>query len=181
MDDFLPKDYNVPSDAGNYMKFQDGDNRFRILSNPILGWEDWDDERKVYRYRMLDKPDKSKSAKKDARVKHFWAMVVWNYQAERVQVLSITQSSIQKVLKALAMDEDWGNPQEYDIVVNKTGEKLDTEYQVTPKPKKPVAKEVSDALKEKTITLEALYDGSDPFDVANSHAQDVDPDSVPVK
>ena len=43
MDNFLPIDYEVPEKAGNYMKFEDGINRFRILQKPIFGllYSDW--------------------------------------------------------------------------------------------------------------------------------------------
>ena len=38
-DQFLPTSYEVPNKPGNYMKFADGENRFRVLASPILGWE----------------------------------------------------------------------------------------------------------------------------------------------
>ena len=38
---FLPKGYEIPTSEGGYMKFAIGENRFRILGKPILGWETW--------------------------------------------------------------------------------------------------------------------------------------------
>ena len=38
---FLPLTYDVPSSTGNYFKFQDGANKVRIMSQPILGWRFW--------------------------------------------------------------------------------------------------------------------------------------------
>ena len=41
---FLPDDYKVPTET-KYMRFKEGDNRFRILSeSPAMGWEYWTEE-----------------------------------------------------------------------------------------------------------------------------------------
>ena len=133
---FLPEKYNIPDANSGYMKFKQGDNRFRVLSSAIVGWESWIDEggkRKPLRWKM----DVRKSVEEIGDdPKHFWAFVVWNYDAEKVQVLELTQKGIMATIKNLTQDEDWGDPKEYDIVVNREGEGLETQYQVTPKPKK---------------------------------------------
>ena len=36
--DFLPDNYEAPQGGGGYMKFQKGDNKFRIVGKPIIGW-----------------------------------------------------------------------------------------------------------------------------------------------
>jgi hypothetical protein len=46
----------------------------------------------------------SENAKKnqkadDQKVNHFWAMVVWNYKTSRLEVLEITQKTIQSSLR----------------------------------------------------------------------------------
>ncbi len=180
MTDFLPEGYEVPNKKGNYMKFQTGANRFRILASPILGYEYWveDDKgnRKPVRKHTAD--EISLNEVEAEEVKHFWAMPIWNYDEEKVQILEITQKGIQKSLRALAKDEDWGSPLGYDIVVTKTGEKLETEYQVQPKPTKPLPKEIKAKFEEMNINLNALYSGDDPF---KSLTEDVDPDSVDIK
>lgn len=184
MNDFLPKDYEVPVKPGKYMKFQDGENRFRILDSPIMGWEWWTDENGV----VKEKGEKIHKGDKPVRVhmagpvneaatettKHFWAMKVWNYKDEMVQILQITQASIQKPIKGYANDEDWGSPTGYDIVVSKSGEGLETEYQVKPKPAKvldPAIKELCDNVE---VNLSALYEGKDPFETT----EHVDVDEV---
>ena len=65
-------------------------------------------------------------------------MVVWNYDLRCIQVMQINQKSIQKAVKALADNVAWGTPLDYDIVINKSGEGLETEYNVMPCPKTPV-------------------------------------------
>ncbi len=175
MTDFLPQDYKVPQDSGNYMKFVEGENKFRILSSPIVGWEDWDDERNVYRFPMNQKPEKSKSKKKGARVKHFWAMVVWNYKEKKIQILNITQATVQKAVKALVDNPKWGKPYDYDFVITRTGESLDTEYQVMPEPKEKLNPEIAKLYKDCKVNLKALYENGDPF---ADNSEVVDPNEV---
>lgn len=167
MTDFLPTNYEVPQSGGNYMKFKDGENRFRIMSSPILGWEIWKDMpdggRKPLRQEM-SKPFTINEVDDPTQIKHFWAMVVYNYQEESMQILEITQKGIQKALRALSADADWGSPvQSYDLVVTKTGQKLETEYTVMPKPAKKLDPGIVKLYEDLQIDLTALYRGEDPF------------------
>ena len=178
-DSFLPEGYEAPRGSGhNYAKIEKGENRFRILSKPILGWIDWDNNKPI-RCRMADKPAKAIDPAKP--IKHFWAFVVWNYQQEAIQILEITQATIQASIQALAVDSDWGNPFMYDIKITKTGEKLDTTYVCKPVPHKPVTSEIQEAYMMKgEITLEKLYAGEDPFE-NGSKQETPPPPPAPVK
>lgn len=165
MEDFLQSDYKLPSGSDKYMKLGQGDNRFRILSSAVTGVEFW--------------IETDKGGKKPIRIKEggiapdnfvddpksFWAFVVWNYQEEKVQILSITQRTIQKSILAISKDGDWGNPiQKYDIVVNKKGTTKDnTEYQTMPKPPTKMDEGILQLYKDLKIDLNALYEGKDPF------------------
>ena len=92
----------------------------------------------------------------DARITKF-------VDAETFQILEITQKTVQKAIRSLASDVDWGNPEDYDIVVERSGEDLRTEYTVNPKPVKKLDKTVLTAFNDFTCNLSALYDGGDPF------------------
>ncbi len=157
---FLPEDYQAPKNSNNYMKLQDGDNKIRILTKPILGWEDWI-ETKPVRYRFDSKPAKSHDPKKPLR--HFWAFVVWNYAIERIQILQITQASIRSNIEVLCKDADWGEPYFYDIKINRKGEGKDTEYTVNPAPHKAIDPKVIEQFKENACNLDALFVNGDPF------------------
>jgi len=160
----LPDDYDVPTSNGGYMKFTKGENIFRILDEPILGWEGWvetPDGKEPKRFRMDEKPEDTSDFRDG--LQHFWAMPVWNYDQEEVQVLQLTQSTIQQAIKAYYADEDWGDPTEYDINVNREGDGLETSYQVTPKPHSELSDAVKTAWEETNINLDALYTGDDPF------------------
>lgn len=159
---FLPTDYQAPKSSSQfYLKLQDGENRLRILSKPIMGWEDWTEDRKPIRFTMGAKPLKAIDPKK--AIKHFWAFIVWNVQTEQIQVMQITQATIRASIEALCKDNDWGDPFGYDIKIIRKGEGIETEYSVNPAPHKPVTAETLQAFKERPINLEALFISGDPF------------------
>lgn len=165
---FLPEDYESPKASNHYMKIQEGENRIRILTAPVLGWEDWQ-EKKPVRWKLENKPTKSFDPKKPVR--HFWAFVVFNYIEERIQILQVTQATIRKSIEALCRDKDWGTPYHYDIKINKTGEGVDTEYTVNPVPHKPLDPYIISCFKEKRCNLEALYTNDDPFALSDKYAE----------
>lgn len=165
--DFLPADYEAPASGGNFMKFADGENKFRILSKPIVGWLDWK-EKKPYRFTMKNKPEKPMEK---GPIKHFWAFIVWNYASESVQVLEVTQQTVQTSIANLSKDEEWGAPFEYDLKVTRKGKDLDTEYSVVPSPKKALSEEIKKAALDKPCYLEALFTGSDPWVVTDKSTE----------
>ena len=182
MNDFLPGDYKVPVGDVKYMKFESGENVFRILSSAIVGWEWWTSETKDGKeIRKPNRVGESDGVPVEAwddeknPVKHFWAMVVWNYEDKKVQILEITQRGIQKAIRALTKSKGWGDPKNYDISVMKSGEKLQTTYEVMPIPPAPLDKEIVKKYKALDIDLEQLYVGGDPFAKEN-----VNPDEVHV-
>lgn len=165
--DFLPENYEQPQTGGNFMKLQDGENKFRILSKPIVGWLDWKDKT-PHRFKMNQKPDKPLDK---GPIKHFWAFIVWNYNSQSVQILELTQSTVQKSIGDLSKDEDWGAPFFYDIKVIRKGKDLSTEYSVTPSPKKDLSDDIKKAALDKPAYLESLYDGADPWVVSDKSTE----------
>lgn len=157
---FLPENYEIPKSAGDYLKLEDGENRIRVLSFPVLGWEDWNDKTPV-RYRFENKPAMSIDPKKP--FKHFWAMIVWNCTLSKIQIWNVTQGTIKHSLDALSKDADWGAPFNYDIKVFKSGEKMETKYVITPVSHKPLTQEILDAFAKKPCNLDALFTNADPF------------------
>lgn len=168
MTDFLPQDYEQPQGNSSYMKFKQGENRFRILAKPIVGWLDWQDKKPI-RYHMNDKPEKPFDPKKP--IKHFWGMLVWNYADEAVQILEVTQISVQSAIGNYAKDEDWGAPFEYDLKVTRTGQDLSTEYSVIASPKKPLSDAIKKAALDKPCYLDALFEGNDPWAVTEKQTE----------
>lgn len=157
---FLPENYESPRTSNFYMKMQEGENRIRILTRPIMGWEDWQDKKPI-RFTYDKKPAKSLDPKKPIR--HFWAFVVFNYVEQKIQIFHITQATIRKALEGLCRDQDWGDPYHYDIKIIKSGEGVDTEYHINPVPHKPIDQEVVEMFNENRCNLEALFTSEDPF------------------
>ena len=172
-DDFLPKNYEVPVTGGGYMKIKDGENKIRIMESPILGYEYWNTEKKPIRskepFAVTPTDIQIGLDGKPGKIKHFWAMIIWNYADEEIQILEIIQTSIQSTIRNLAKDDDWGHPKNYDIKITRKGDKLTTEYIVTAVPPKPMSKDILDAYEaKKPIVLEALYEGGNPFEHSGS-------------
>ncbi len=178
---FLPEGYKRPLEQKKeqFLKFEVGDNVIRFLMPPVLGFVVFTSENKPVRKAFEDgeftveEMEDIGAKKEDGEFipsKHFWAAPVWSFKHELPKIMEITQSSIQKEIQRLNKDEDWGNPMEYNININKVGTtKNDTEYSVTPKPRK----ELTDKVKEFLSTVmteckpERILSGDYPFETYN--------------
>jgi len=176
----LPTGYTVPETGGNYLRFKTGENRFRIMSDYIVGYEYWkevDGKRTPVRVHMEDPIHPDDLADVPQPPKHFWACVVFDYSDSKIKIMEITQKGLMRTLTGLEQDEDWGDPKGtkgYDIVVTKTGEKMETKYELRAKPKKELDEGVVQMFKDTHVDLNALYKGDDPF----STQENVDVDEV---
>ncbi len=158
MNDFLDEGYEVP-DTSAYMKFAPGKNKFRVLSSVVTGYEYWTTENKPVRSK--EKPLETPNAKVEkngkVNVNHFWAMVVYNYDADAVQILEITQKGIQKYIIGLTKDVVWGSPKKYDLVVDRSGAGLETKYATVANPHTPVSEEIQAKFVAANINLEDMF------------------------
>lgn len=185
MIDFLNADYKIPS-TSRYMKFLAGENRFRILGSfsdntAIMGMEYWktvNGKRGPVRVALgVEIPITELEEKENGELempKHFWALPVWNYSANAVQILEITQKSIMETIKELSRNKKWGSPIEYDLVVTKTGEKLLTKYTTQPDPKEELSSEIKEAYAKAHINIVALFSGDDPFTSSSEEVVNAD-------
>ena len=179
MSNFLPDNYEIPPKKSNYLNMrEEGTYAFRIMSSPILGWEAWKDTAEGGRTPLRKRMDEPfDTADVDpSEVKHFWAFIIWNYKLEMLQIMEVTQATIQKAIKALARNEKWGDPKGtngYDIVVTREGLTMqDTNYSVAPNPKEKLDPKIIKAYKESNINLEALFEGKDPFETKDIEIPD---------
>ena len=159
--------------SGNYYKFTQGENKFRIVGSSdttppgliqgMIGWgEDNEGNRKPFRWKLgVDAPREFAE-----KPKEFFAFLVWNYDEACVQILELTQAGLKSELVTLAEDKEWGDPRKYDIAVIRNGEGIDTSYVMTPKPHKKLSPAAVAMVKATTVNLEALYDGGDPYEDA---------------
>lgn len=160
---FLPTDYTPPSKESNFFKPKAGENKVRIMSSAVVGYQYWTNDDKPLPVRVRELPEHTPEnirIKEDGKIdqpKHFWGCVVWDYGDSRIKTWQITQASIRDAIQGLIMDEAWGDPKQYDLKIVRTGEKLDTNYSVIPRPKTEITQEMAQSFAEADIDLNMLY------------------------
>jgi hypothetical protein len=172
----IPKNTKIPSSSSQFAKLQDGVNKFRFLSDVVVGWEGWKDN-KPFRHAgdvckiTADQVSIGKNGKPN--INYFWAVVVWNYKAEKnaegadigkLQVLQLTQKTIMKPLYDLETSEDWGDLKGYDVTINKSkvGDKIT--YTVQGVPPRPVNSDIMEQYNNTEINLDKLFTGDYPME-----------------
>jgi hypothetical protein len=162
---FLPKDYTAPASnggGGKYTKFEaEVTTRLRIMSEAITGYVYWSVDNKPMRSKEY--PQATPAIREDSKVKHFWAMKVFNYTTKQVEVWEITQTSIRDLIMGFIQDEDFGDPQNFDMKITKTGKGLETKYSVLPGTVKAPDPAIVSEANGTVIDLAALYDDENPF------------------
>lgn len=172
---FVEENFDLPKKPGHYAKLEEGENRFRILSEtPLRGFVDWRDKKPI-RFPENAPPEASVDPAKP--YKYFWAMIVWNYTLRQIQILEIVQRSILEKLHDLVTDVDWQDPREYDIRISKKGSGMETRYALTPGKHAPMASEILEHARATKVDIGELLTGGDPFaaetPVAHSWWQDL--------
>lgn len=157
-------DFDIPEKASDWFKFSEGEQKIRLLSEPIRGWEEWSEvngKRSPVRYHYEDKPDSPINP--DKPVKIFIASIVWNYTNKKIEIFHCDRISIIRELKKLAEDADWGSLYGYDVRIKREGKDQQTRYTVTPLPQKPLDTAVVKAFHDKPIDLDEIFNNGDPF------------------
>ena len=130
-------DIPLSSSEGLFMKkLEQGENRLRILTTPIAGyvwWPEGDNKPK-----RVKEPGDIDTGVQDA--KYFWFLTI--AIDDQVKFLEIKQKTILSQIKALSDNKEWGEVQDYDITITRSGQDLETQYTVVPNPKKALDKEV---------------------------------------
>jgi hypothetical protein len=167
---FLPIGTKLP-DTSKYMKFKEGQNRFRALGEAIIGTEYWveDEEgnRKPIRVPIntfipMEKVSVNKYGKK--QVNFFMAFPVYNYASDSVQILEITQRTVQEGIMGLYNNPEWGDLTEYDVIVTQAKKGDRTIYpSIQANPKKKLDENIKELWANTYINLNKLFDGGDPF------------------
>ena len=163
-----------------------GQVRFSILSEEALtGYEIWfiksaggktkrvvPDEPTPELLRDLEKAVEGVVDERDgkAAIKPCACLFVFDYEDEKVKLLSVTQKSILNELFRLTSDPDYEPLSAWDIKLSRKGQKMDTKYMVSMVPSRradaAVGKRVFeawDAACAAGYNLEALIEGGSPF------------------
>ena len=162
----IPKNTVIPSNGGQFAKLKEGENRFRVLSDIVLGWEGWKNN-KPFRHEgavCQIKPEQvDLNQNGNLNINYFWAMAVWNYTEKRVQTLQLTQKTIMTPLNNLEQNEDWGDLKNYDVIINKQKVGDKTTYTVLGIPPKPLSSEIEKEYKDSKIDLTKLFKSEYPM------------------
>lgn len=172
---FLPPGTKIESNSGGqFLKLEEGEHRFRVLDSAIVGTEYWTEEQEdggaVKRVPHRVKQGESipvENVDPDNLPKTFWAFPIYNVTEKKIQTLSLTQKGLMKDLLAYTKDEDFGDPQGYDIVITRTGKGMDTRYSLIAKPPKPIdekiTKEFQGLKSSGRYDIERLWEGGYPL------------------
>ncbi len=167
--------FTEPIKYGDYLKIEEGDNLIRILTPAIIGVEWWTEELDLESGKIKNKPNRLPlyKALSDCPVtdwSYFNACYVWNYKANKVQILSTTKRGIINGFKNLINKPKWGDLLTYDLNITKTlknpNDPKSCEYSVTPEPKAEVENEILEKWNSTGLEYESLallYQGLDPF------------------
>src|SRR5687767_14412833 len=149
--------YQVPKGESAFLTLEPGDNRIRIASEPaevVLHeitkdgkWATQECEGEACELCAKGKPKKFK-----------YAYRVINRKDGKVYIYE-APAGVFRSIQDYALNEEYGDPTEYDITITKRGEKLNTTYQIIASPKKSViSDEEAEMLETSDVTIEKAYE-----------------------
>ena len=130
---FLPQNFKRPSKKEQFMRFESGQNTFRILSPLVEGFQVFDKSNKPHNKKIvrdeqgniakdsyfgkeeLEAIDarKKETIDKDGNksegaydVRYFWQVFVWNWKESKFQCLVITQGGVIDSIKGILQTEN---------------------------------------------------------------------------
>jgi hypothetical protein len=133
--------------------------RIRIIGPGVVGWENWSEDGRPSRGFLADKPRVGPYPLKPVR--EFTALLVWNYDLEKIQIWHVTQAKVKKSLEK--MEGMKGDATTYDMLITRFGDGKDTAYTLKALPVSHVPNEALECLELEPVNLYALYVGKDPF------------------
>jgi len=169
--------YERPKNWSKYAKIEHGENKFRVLSEPITWRVYFNHDSKPVRVKSMDEVNLSdiwtgKFWKQDPA--HFWTFVVRDYQSECVNILEVTKKSVLEKFEEYLDDDDFSDPSEYDITITKTGQAKETRYSFKVWKHTKISKEIAKEFKERTIVLWNLFEYLwDPYELDGQEEEDL--------
>lgn len=146
------------SGGGSYFKLADGESaKVRLTTEPYI----------FYKENQFDED-------KPPATRYGW--IVYNRDENKAQAMEQGVLFYKQIAK-LAIDEDWGDPTEYDIKITRDGTGTDTRYYVNPVPKRD--KLTSDQLKAaEALDPTKLFENSIPLSQVDGTTQPAVPDTI---
>lgn len=95
------------------------------------------------------------------------AFFCYDYADEKVKIFEIGQKTLIKELDQLSQSEDYADLHAWDLVISRSGLKMNTEYRILPSPRKKGSQETIDeawdAAQKAGYNINALMLGENPF------------------
>lgn len=134
------QDYKVPeSDGGLYHSFEDGVTYVvRIASEPVVMQSEFVDQ---------------KTGESTLSTKYAW--VIWNVESKTAQIMKLPVTAYRQIA-ALATDDEYGDPTNYNLKITRTGTGLETKYSVVASPKQMPLKDVEADAPAKTKEIDLI-------------------------
>lgn len=164
----LPQGYERPVVPPKYARIEVGENRYRVLSEPITWRVYFNHEEKPIRVRTsqeVNLKDVGEWRFWKQNPVHFRTFIVWDYQHECVNILEISKKKVLDAFQKVLRDKDYADPTEYDIVITKEGLGRETTYLFRTGKHAPIPQDAIDKLSDCNINLERLFDYlGDPYE-----------------
>jgi len=156
------------SEKGRYVnKFDDGDNKFRILGEPAIYREYFGEDNKPVRSEKKPSEDEVKRYCKEwkfgKQVSYVRALPAWDYKAKQTVVLSLKKQALTKALRNLVHNEEFGDPTKYNITITKKWKDLETEYSLVGWQIRELDQEIKDARAKSPIDIWEMIVNWNPF------------------
>lgn len=143
--------------------------KFRLLSYPLIYWQDWTQSKQPVRFQYHKKP--LASIDPDRPIQECWSFVIWNYALETEQILTVHQKGIRTALREILMDDSWGGLWNFDLKIKKASKSgksgaidpMDIAYTVLPCMTKKLPFTVERELLNNPICLQALMENENPW------------------
>jgi hypothetical protein len=179
---FIPEGYAQPTSAGGFTKLETGENKLRILSSPLLMWLEWRDGKPTRHLYVQGQPAPAKGAGQKDSVKHSWAVIIWNYKTEKIEVFELDKAGVIASILALSEKPSWGHPKNFDLIITKKGSGMETEYVTTPEPPSEPSNAIVEAYTENPVDLrQLLVEGGNPFIGKASAGNPANPNATPAQ
>lgn len=137
------------------LKLQQGQNQMRLVSLPYECHVHWEDTVEGAHKRVVCSGTGCPICNAGHTPQKRFQVLVIDRVDGKVKVLE-GGNAIFNQIKSFAMDEDYGDPRDYDIKITKAGAGRDTRYTVMPSPKKSKITAAEEELVANTKTLAEL-------------------------
>ena len=165
-----------PDDRDYLNPLKDGEShRIRIIGNDenpatfIQAWQVYDTEKNPHRAQFEQGKPCPKELKdiatKEEPPKVVWIFTIFHVDWGRPMIWNIHQKTIKEPILKLSKSNDWGNPLNYDLRIEREGSgQFDTEYTITALPPiEPPDQKILAIMNEAAIDVRACLNDGNPF------------------